>query len=150
MLVDGVAARFQFIPSQHQDNSHEGDLSNGSKSQMEAADKAYRKYALDLYREMQPELLIYPSNPLTPTDTSQEPESALPVEELFVYFAIFSLPLSGQLRFRSIDLREGLMWIFLRIKGLWCLRLGLWLVLHSASLTEANALQRGRGHSVDD
>lgn len=85
VLVDGVEARFQFIPSQQQDNSHEGDLSNGSKSQMEAADEAYRKYALDLYREMQPELLIYPSNPSTPTDTSQEPESAIPVEEPLVY-----------------------------------------------------------------
>lgn len=85
VLVDGVEAHFEI----HNQLSHyEANLNYGpdpapyTKSHLEAADDAYRKYSGDLYVESQPELLIFPPALSTPTDPGQEHKSALEVSSL--------------------------------------------------------------------
>jgi len=75
VLVDGVEAHFE-IHNQH--SHYEANLNYGpdpapyTKSHLEAADDAYRKYSGDLYAESQPELLIFSPALSTPTDADQE------------------------------------------------------------------------------
>ena len=75
VLVDGVEAQFE-IEEFHANIQPP----QSSKSLVETADDAYRKYSEDLYLEMQPELLIHPPASSTPAgEDPKDPQEVYPV-----------------------------------------------------------------------
>lgn len=80
VLIDGVEAQFEI----EEFHAHIQPPQN-SKSLVETADDAYRKYSEDLYLEMQPELLIHPPASSTPAgEEPKDPQEVNPVSLLRV------------------------------------------------------------------
>ncbi|XP_024402345.1 transcription initiation factor TFIID subunit 2 isoform X1 [Physcomitrium patens] len=83
VLVDGVEAQFEVLNQKHFSEVNVNDGPHPApytKSNLEAADDAYKKYSGDLYAESLPELLVYPPPSSTPTGPGQVPEMTLEVD----------------------------------------------------------------------
>lgn len=85
VLVDGVEARFEIHNQLSPYEANSNHPSPYTKSHLEAADDAYRKYSGDLYGESDPELHIFPPASPAPTDPGQEVTTTPEVSSLGSY-----------------------------------------------------------------